>query len=612
MEKQVRRVRRKRRHARPHRSSKARIAIYAGAVAAGFVIGFLLLSYVPEAYGSWRESRLLKRASTHLEEQQFEAATAAAQEVLARRPDSIAAFQIMADATERQHRAETVAWRAQIARLLPENLDAQLNLASAALRFGQLDVARRALENVPEAERDRPSYHVVAGWLARAEGNEKQVEVHFAAALEQEPANDLYQFNLAVLRLRSDDAKHTAAAREVLERLRKVPEFRAGSLRALLSDAITRNELDRADSLAQDLQMSQQVTFADYLLALDLYRKVDKEKFGAVLERVQPVAARDRQDLALLMDWMTRNGRAAEMLKWSERLPAEMTTTPPASIAMAEAFVEVKNWSRLKRWTRSGSWGESEYLRFAYQAYGARQAKEAGGKTEADTLWRSAERAASANPEHEAHLARVATRWGLEAEAEALWQRVTRHVPLRREALDALYRIHRASNDLPGLLQVARQLHESSPREPALAANYARLALLLEPSTADAHRQAKEAYEAAPDDVTTVVTYAFALYSAGRTNEGIDVLQKLSHHVLLDPHWAAYAAVLLLDEHKIEEAKDYIFSARKGPLFPEEKKLLDDALAKSLAETPPPPPEEEASPAPAETEPEVTPATPAP
>jgi predicted Zn-dependent protease len=586
-DKRVKRVRRKRRHDAPRETfSKSRVVIYIAAVAAGFLVGFLLLTYVPQAYATWRDNRLLRQANEALEQENYTEATAAAQQVLAARPGSVAAFHVLADATERQHKPETVTWRAQIARAQPNNLDAQLNLASAALRFHQLEVARRALEAVPQRDRGKAAYHVVAGWLARAEGNERAVEHHFAAALEQEPENNLYQFNLAMLRIRSHIAEQSGPAREVLERLKMVPEFRAGSLRALLSDAIARGQLERADALAQELQMSQQVTFGDYLLALDLYKRHDQEKFAAVLDRVKPVAARDRGDLAALIDWMVKNGLAADALKWTERLPAEMTTVPPAAIAMAEAFVEVKNWSRLRRWTRAGAWGQSEFLRFAYQAFAARQMKQGASDTEADTLWRSAERAASATPEHEAQLARLATRWNMPAEAELLWQRVAKHPQLRREALDALQHIYRTRNDLRNLLQIARQLHESSPREPALAANYARLALLIEPSTAEAHRKAQEAYEAAPADVNTVVTYAFALYSIGRTNDGIALLEKLSHQVLLDPHWSAFAAVLLLDEHKVDEAKEYILSARKGPLFPEEQQLLEEALAKSLAETP--------------------------
>ena len=251
-----------------------------------------------------------------------------------------------------------MAWRAQIARLQPQDLDSQLNLASAALRFGQLDTARKALENVAPADRDRAAYHVVAGWLARAQGSDAEVEQHFAAAVSKEPGNDLYQFNLAVLRIRSNVPEKSDESRKILERLSKVPAFRTGSLRALLSDAVQRNELERADTLAQDLQMSQQVTFTDYLLCLEFYRKLNQARFSALLEKVKPVAVRNSGDLALLMEWLNENGLAADVLKWMEKLPTEVTTKPPPAIAIADAFVEGKNWSRLKRWTRSGSWDE--------------------------------------------------------------------------------------------------------------------------------------------------------------------------------------------------------------------------------------------------------------
>ncbi len=85
---------------------------------------------------------------------------------------------------------------------------------------------------------------------------------NFAAAVSQEPGNDLYQFNLAVLRIRSDSPEKSEESRKVLERLSKVPGFRTGALRALLGDAVQHNDLERADTLAQDLQMSQQVTFS--------------------------------------------------------------------------------------------------------------------------------------------------------------------------------------------------------------------------------------------------------------------------------------------------------------------------------------------------------------
>jgi lipopolysaccharide biosynthesis regulator YciM len=602
MAEHVRRVRRKRRVKRVRSGhlvfTPTRIAICAASLVLGFSVGFALLTYGPQAYSGWRESRLLKAASAMLAQEDFDGATRAAREVLQIHHNSLPAFHILAEASEKQNRPETVAWRAQIARLEPDNLDGQLNLASAALRFGQLDTARKALEQVPPAQRDRAPYHVVAGWLARAQGNDADVEMHFAAAVAQEPGNDLYQFNLAVLRIRSSSPEKSDEARTVLERLSKVTGFRAGSLRALLSDAVQRNELERADTFAQDLQMSQQVTFSDYLLCLEFYRKLDQKKFGALLEKVKPVAARNALDLALLMDWLNKNGLGAEVLKWMDKLPSEITTNPPPAIAIADAFAEAKNWSRLKRWTRSGAWGDSEYLRLAYQAYASKQARQTSSDAEFSGLWDSAERAAGDKAEREMNLARLASKWNLPAEAEHLWLRVSKNAPMRREALDALYKIYRANNDLPNLYRIAQRLHESSPNEPGAAADYARLALLVDQNPAEGHRVAKETYERAPEDINATMTYAFSLYGLGRTAEGLEIMKKLPPEGVHDPHAAVYAAILLLDENQIAAAQEYIAAAREGPIFPEEKKLLEEAIAKSSAATPPPSPSPTPSPTP--------------
>lgn len=594
MAEHVRRVRRKRRVKRARGGhptfTPARLAICAVSLFLGFAFGFALLTYGPQAYTGWREARLMKSATELLAKEDFEGATRAAREVLQLHHDSLAAFHVLAEASEKQHRPETVAWRAQIARLEPGNLDSQLNLASAALRFGQLDTARKALEHVSPEQRDRAAYHVVAGWLARAQGNDVDVEMHFAAAVAQEPGNDLYQFNLAVLRIRSTSTEKSDEAREVLERLSKVTGFRAGSLRALLSDAVQRDELERADRFAQELQMSQQVTFSDYLLCLEFYKKLDEKKFSALLEKVKPVAARNAGDLALLMDWLNKNGLGPEVLKWMDKLPSEVTTNPPPAIAIADAFAEAKNWSRLKRWTRSGAWGDAEYLRLAYQAYASKQARQSSSDAEFSGLWDSAERAAGDKAEREIILARLASRWNFPAEAERLWMRVAKNTPMRREALDALYRIYRANNDLPNLYRIAQRLHESSPNEPAAAANYARLALLVDQNPAEGHRLAKETYERAPEDINAAVTYAFSLYGLGRTAEGIEIIKKLPPEGVSDPHAAVYAAILFLDDNQTAAAQEYIAAARAGPIFPEEKKLLEEALAKASSAAPGPNP----------------------
>ena len=250
-----------------------------------------------------------QRLSDRLDHNNLNEAEVSARQALAIDPNSLVAARILAETTEKQNRPETVVWRAQIARLDP-GLESELNLASAALRFGQFDLARAALERVAPEDREKAAYHIVAGWLSRAQGNVAEEERHFAAAVAQEPTNDVYQFNLAVLQILSPDPEKSAAARNQLERLSKVPQFRTEALRALLDNALRQNQTDAANELAQALQMSPQVTFADYLLCLELYRKLNPKKFDALLDKVKPVAAREGHDLAQLLGWMNKNGLA--------------------------------------------------------------------------------------------------------------------------------------------------------------------------------------------------------------------------------------------------------------------------------------------------------------
>jgi predicted Zn-dependent protease len=559
-----------------------RIAVIVAVSAIAFLLGAAVFSYGSKLYEDWRQTRLLHRATALLQEGKLSKAAQTAQELLARHPDSLPALYVLAEAAEKQNLAEAVSWREQIARLLPTDLDSQLNLASAALRFGKLDLARQALDRVPPSDRDGAAFHVVAGWLARAQGNFAEQEEQFAAAVKKEPNNDLYQFNLAALQIHSDDPEKSRKARETLQRLSKLAPYRTGALRALLNDAVARNDLAAADNFAQQLQMSPEITFGDYLLCLNFYQKLDEKKFRLLLERVKPFAARDPSDLASLMDWMNQNGLAGDVVKWIDKLPEAQLTSTPVSVAVADAYAAVKNWSRLKRWTRTGMWGDSEYLRLAYQAIATRQSRpRAGGtNTEFETLWRSAEQLTNEQPERELALARLGSKWELEKESEELWLRLAENPPTRREALEQLRRLYRAKSETANLYDVVQRLHEASPNEAPITADLARLGLNLARNTERSHQLAKEAYDRAPNEVNCAVTYAFSLSRLGRNAEALTIIESLPPNELRDPHAAVYVALLLAEASQIEAANKYIAIADDEKIYPEEEKLLDEAKTK--------------------------------
>ena len=560
-----------------------RLALLVAAFVVAILLGVAFFSYGSKLYRDWHQSRLLHRAASMLQEERFIEAAQTAREVMKLDPDSLPAYYILAEAAEKQNLEEAVSWRAQIARLLPRDPDSQLNLASAALRFGKLDLARKALGQVASTDRDSAAFHVVAGWLARAEGNFAEQQEQFAAAVKKEPENDLYQFNLAALQIHSSDAEKSAKARETLDRLSKLAPFRTGALRALLNDAVARNDIAAADNFAQQLQMSQEVTFGDYLLCLNFYQKLDEKKFRLLLERVKPFAARNPSDLASLMNWMNENGLAGDVVKWIDKLPPDKLSSPPASIAVADAYSTVKNWSRLKRWTRTGMWGEAEYLRLAYQAIATRRSQSRSGGTadaEFETLWRAAEQATNEEPARELDLARLASKWKLDKESEQLWLRIAKNPPMRREALDALRRFYRANNETGKLYEVLQRLHESSPNEAPITADLARLGLNTEQNSKQSYDLAKEAYDRAPNEVNCAVTYAFSLDRLGRSAEGLEVIQKFPADQLHDPHAAVDVALWLLDTNQIDAAKEYIAATNDAKIYQEEKKLLNEVRTK--------------------------------
>ncbi|MBO0696175.1 MAG: hypothetical protein J2P56_08755, partial [Verrucomicrobia bacterium] len=291
-----------------------------------------------------------------------------------------------------------------------------------------------------------------------------------------------------------------------------------------------------------------------------------------------PFAAKNPSDLASLMEWMNKNGLSGEVVRWIEKLPAEKLTSPPVAIAVADTYANAKNWTRLKRWTHKGTWGESDYLRLAYQAIATRQLREAAAD-EFERLWRVAEQSTNGQPQREILLARLASKWDLQKQSEQMWLRVAGNSPLRREALDALRRLYRADNDTTKLYEVLQRLHDTSPNEAPITADLARLGLNLERSIERSHELAKEAHDRAPNEVNCAVTYAFSLYRLGRNAEALAIIQGLPSDQLHDPHAAVYAALLLADTGQINVAKDYL-AAANDEIYPEEKKVLEEARTK--------------------------------
>jgi hypothetical protein len=192
-------------------------------------------------------------------------------------------------------------------------------------------------------------------------------------------------------------------------------------------------------------------------------------------------------------------------------------------------------------------------------------------------------------------LARLATKSQLANQAEELWIRVEENPTMRREALDNLRQLYRAKDETTKLYAALQRLHESSPNEAPITADLARLGLNLGENTEGSHQLANEAYDRAPNDVNCAVTYAFSLHRLGRNAEALAIIQSLPPEGLHDTHAAVYVALVLVEGNELGGAKDYIQAAKNGKLYPEEKKLLEEAKTKLVAASAIPSPAESPS-----------------
>src|SRR5215472_17441193 len=86
------------------RSSSVRGGLIVLAVIAGCALGLIVLTVGPKLVSAWQESRWLRKAETNLKRGNSSAANEATRQALEINRDSLSAFEILAESTEKQNR----------------------------------------------------------------------------------------------------------------------------------------------------------------------------------------------------------------------------------------------------------------------------------------------------------------------------------------------------------------------------------------------------------------------------------------------------------------------------------------------------------------------------
>jgi hypothetical protein len=545
----------------------------------GGLVGLILVIVLGYAgvhfFHRWQERHLIMRAAAYLSGGDMKAASLSARRAFQMNPANADAARTMAQIADRAGDRTASEWWRKVLDLQPHNTEDALALVRSALRVNDLATAEKTLDGLDEAAKRTAGYHAASGRLAEMKKNPVEAERHWAKASEIAPDNTSYQFQLALIRLGSNDQLKRESAREVLQRLRADRKQRAAATRTLILDGVAHHkEAHRMQLLASELQSYPEALFSDRLLYLEILRQLHDPGFAEYLRKLQQDAAPNPADLASLLSWMSSNETAAAAVEFAKTLPAESVGKWPVSPALAAAYASLKDWPELERLARTTQWAPFDFLR---RAYLSRALRGQDKKFPAEQEWVAAQKEASAQPQSLLVLARTVAAWGWEAEMVDLLWILAKSEDTKLEALQTLYQHYSKLGDTTGLYRTLLRLVEALPNDLTLQNNLAQISLLLGADVERARKVAAEIKGKEPSNGAYVSTYAFSLYTNGDVKGALQAMDQLGHDQLRDPSVAVYYGLVLAATGQKEKAREYLRRAAEATLLPEEKALVAKA-----------------------------------
>jgi Flp pilus assembly protein TadD len=402
-------------------------------------------------------------------------------------------------------------------------------------------------------------------------------EAHLQAAIRLDPTNRSHQMNLAVLHLQSRDAEVAEAARRELAAFQADPAFGLPVLRSLITDAVLRAKLAEAKELSLRLLAQTNALFEDRLQHLTVLEKAKDPELAGWLTRVREEASTNARWVGQVATWLNGNARPKETVAWVDTLPDTIRTNPAIAMIEADALAQLADWPGLETRLTEQNWADADFLRLAMLS---RAFREQGRRDSAEANWRRATAAAEARVGMQTVLVQLAASWNWRPERDGLLWAIVRRSPQEEWAWQSLLRSANQAGDTPSVYRVYTGLLERNPDSAELKNNVAFVGLLLNRDVEQATQLARAAYEKNGTNASIVSTLAFALHRQGRTGEGLQLFQPLPEAERQKPEIALYYAVLLNAAGQREKAATYAALAEKGPMLPEERRLLDAVKAK--------------------------------
>jgi hypothetical protein len=524
--------------------------------------GVAIWTYVE---GAERRSLALARRLTT--EGELRRAVLLLEQALQVNPQSVAARRAMAEFSDHLGLPAAIEQWRQVVEIGPSD-EARWRWAEAALRHGDLAVAREAILEVSAAGRNGLDHHRLSAALALARGERRAAERHLAAMLAIEPANPRFRFNLAAHRLQ--DGVEVAAARAELERLAVAGPLRTRATLELMAEAT------RRWTASADPEAALAARLLDGAPAVDLRARAlpGRERLRAhLLAPPYP----DAGDAAVVALWLRREEGPAEALAWLAGLPEEVQASPALVALAADCALAARDWGPLEAALRRGAWGPVSPA-LVGGAFRLRERRERGERNA--TGWQVLLDDPARSRPGLRLLWRLADAWGWEVEAERALGTVVRRFPGERWAWENLQATLLRRGDSAGLWRHYAAWVRERPGDEGAQLERLMLGFLTGRAEPADRAQAAVVRKARPASPVAAAVHALALRAEGRPDAAVRELPAFAGAAAVEPRLALVRGLLLAENGRTAEARAALARVQE-PLLPEERDLLAAARARA-------------------------------
>ena len=528
-----------------------------------------------KAYKNSAEHRLLLQASQSIEKKDWRTSSLCLQRVLQINPTSVEACRMVANMLATAGSPDELSWRIRVAKLQPDNVTNLFLWAKSAFRLHDLKSAAEALAGVDDKWKATAEYHKIDGAVAWGNGDALEAEKQYLEALRLEPDNATI-LNLATIHLASTNQTVVEEGRQSITRLTTNATLRIPALKLLLADAARSKHLPEAVAYSRQIAADPAGSFADKIVYLQLMKAAKSAGYTPWLASLKTAAAGSPRDVFALGQSLASNESPAIALRWLQSLPPGIQTNQPVPLIITDCLIALKDWTGLLALVNTQEWGEADFYQWALKSLAQRSLN---NTLDSENCWHKAVRLSENRLSSLSQLEHATGVWGWKPERIEVLNKIIDQFPDEKSAMDQLMAQLYLDGNTPGLVALLSKIQSANSSDAHLKNNLANV-LLLERSELDkAHRLAKEAYEAAPDDPFIISTYAYSLLLQGKQNEALKLLSNIKPEFLKIPSIAAYYGVIQAQMGHKTVAKAYLSFAETGKLLPEEREMIRLAYA---------------------------------